>query len=333
MLSHLFRRKQVPAPLPPLPDADRLKIGLAGVGVMGRHHARLLSQIREAKLTGIADLNRGRAEELAAQYVTRGFSSADSFPPETQAVVLAVPTPAHYETAKALLNRGLHVFVEKPLTEKVEQAEELIALAQEKGLVLQVGHIERFNPAVVEMAKLAKDPVFIQSDRLGPFDSRVAHVGVVLDLMIHDIDIVLALVKDKVVKLDAVGGKIFSNHEDIAKVTLHFSRGCRADLTASRASLKKVRKIRVFQKDGYLSLDYADKSLQVVRKKEGPFKSILDLSVSHPKIEMKDALETELRHFIQCVREGKTPLVSGQHGRDALELALEIRRAMTVHSL
>jgi predicted dehydrogenase len=199
--------------------------------------------------------------------------------------------------------------------------------------VLQVGHIERFNPAVMEMARHAKDPVFIQADRLGPFDPRVAHVGVVLDLMIHDLDIVLSLVKDKVVKLDAVGGKVFSDHEDIAKVTLHFSRGCRADLSASRASLKKFRKIRVFQKDAYMSLDYGDKSLQVVRKKDGPLKSVLDLSVGHPKIEVRDALESELKHFIACVQEGKPPLVSGAHGRDALELALEVRREMKLHSL
>ncbi len=333
MMGLFTRRKKSTPPSPALPDAQRLKVGLIGVGVMGQHHARLLSGIPEAKLAGIADLNDKKAGELASQYGSRGFPSPDGFPADTRAVVLATPTPTHYAMAKALLEKGLHVFVEKPLTEKVEQAEELIHLAQSKGLVLQVGHIERFNPAVMEMAKHAQDPVFIQADRLGPFDPRVAHVGVVLDLMIHDLDIVLSLVKDKVVKLDAVGGKVFSAHEDIAKVTLHFSRGCRADLTASRASLKKFRKIRVFQKDAYMSLDYGDKSLQIVRKKDGPLKSVLDLSVSHPKIEIKDALEAELKHFISCVQEGKTPLVSGSHGRDALELALEVRREMKIHSL
>jgi predicted dehydrogenase len=300
---------------------------------MGQHHARLLSRIPEAKLVGIADLNEKKAGELAAQYGAAGHASPLSFPPDVRAVVVATPTPTHYPVAKSLLEKGLHVFVEKPLTEKVEQAEELIALAQSKGLVLQVGHIERFNPGVAEMVKHANDPVFIQADRLGPFDPRVAHVGVVLDLMIHDLDIVLALMRDKVVSLDAVGGKIFSDHEDIAKVTLRFSRGGRADLSASRASLKKFRKIRVFQKDAYMSLDYADKSLQIVRKKDGPLKSVLDLSVNHPKVEPRDALESELKHFISCVQEGKSPLVSGSHGRDALELALEVRREMKIHSL
>lgn len=332
MIHKLFKKKAPPPP-PPLPDAQRLPMGLIGVGVMGQHHARLLGRIPEAKLLAISDLNLEKASQLAAAHGAVGVSSPDQFPSAVRAAVLAAPTPAHYPLAKSLLERGLHVFVEKPLTEKVEQAEELIGLAQSKGLVLQVGHIERFNPAVMEMAKHAQDPAFIQADRLGPFDPRVAHVGVVLDLMIHDLDIVLALMRDKVVKLDSVGGKIFSDHEDIAKVTLHFSRGGRADLTASRASLKKFRKIRVFQKDAYMSLDYGDKSLQIVRKKDGPLKSVLDLSVNTPKIEVRDALESELKHFIACVREGKTPLVSGQHGRDALELALEVRREMKVHSL
>lgn len=331
MIGRLFKKK---APVvPALPDAQRLPIGLVGVGVMGQHHARLLGRIPEAKLLAIADLNVKKAAELAASHGAVGVASPGEFPPSIRAAVLAAPTPFHFILAKGLLEKGLHVFVEKPLTEKVEQAEELIALAQSKGLVLQVGHIERFNPAVMEMVRHAKDPVFIQADRLGPFDPRVAHVGVVLDLMIHDLDIVLALMRDKVVGLDAVGGKIFSDHEDIAKVTLRFSRGGRADISASRASLKKFRKIRVFQKDAYMSLDYGDKSLQIVRKKDGPLKSVLDLSVSSPKVEVRDALESELKHFISCVQEGKTPLVSGQHGRDALELALEVRREMKVHSL
>ncbi|MBL0350819.1 MAG: Gfo/Idh/MocA family oxidoreductase [Elusimicrobia bacterium] len=231
------------------------------------------------------------------------------------------------------MNRGWHCFIEKPLTERVEDAEEIIELARQKNLVLQVGHIERFNPAVVEMARQAKDPLFIEASRLGPFDPRVAHVGVVLDLMIHDIDIVLALAQDKVVRLDAVGGRVLSAHEDIVKATLFFSRGCRADISASRVSLKKFRKIRVFQKDAYLSLDYSERSLKIYRKKKDEIKSLLDIAVQRPRLEKKDPLESELRHFLQCVREGKAPLVSGSHGRDALELALEIRRSLRLHSL
>jgi predicted dehydrogenase len=215
----------------------------------------------------------------------------------------------------------------------VEQAEEVIGLAREKDLVLQVGHIERFNPAVVEMARQARDPLFIEASRLGPYDPRVAHVSVVLDLMIHDLDIVLALAQDKVVRLDAVGGRVLSAQEDIVKATLFFSRGCRADISASRVSLKKFRKIRVFQRDAYMSLDYSERSLKIYRKKREPIKSLLDVAVQRPRLEKKDPLETELRHFLACVKEGKPPLVGGRHGRDALELALEIRRSMQVHTL
>jgi predicted dehydrogenase len=300
---------------------------------MGQNHGRLLGKIPEAHLLEVTDLNSAKAADWASRHGVRYASSSDDFSADIQAAILATPTPTHYSLGKTLLERGVHLFVEKPLTEEVEEAQDLIDLAQKKGLILQVGHIERFNPAVMEMATHAQDPVFIQADRLGSYDPRVSHVGVVLDLMIHDLDIVLALVKDKVVRVDAVGGKIFSGHEDMAKVTLHFSRGCRADLTASRASLKKVRKIRVFQKDAYLSLDYSDKSLQIIRKKGGPLKSILDLSVRHPTIPPHDALEMELRHFIACIQGGKLPLVSGEHGRDARELALEILRGMKLHSL
>jgi predicted dehydrogenase len=158
-------------------------------------------------------------------------------------------------------------------------------------------------------------------------------VGVILDLMIHDIDIVLALTGDRVVRLDAVGGRVMSPHEDIVKATLHFSRGCRADLTASRVTVKTFRKIRVFQKDAYMSLDYSERSLKIYRKKRDPVRSLLDVSVSRPRIQRSDPLESEMRHFLSCVREGRAPLVAGEHGRDALELALEIRRGLRVYSL
>lgn len=321
------------APAAALPDSERLAVGVVGVGQMGQHHARLLASIPEARLAGIADLDLKRAEDLAVRHHAKAYGVPEQLPAEVKAVIIATPTPTHYALAKTFLEQGRHCFVEKPLTERVEQAEEVIELAKRKNLVLQVGHIERFNPAVVEMAKRAKDPLFIEANRLGPYDPRVAHVGVVLDLMIHDLDIVLALVKDRVVKLDAVGGRVMSPHEDIVKVTLHFSRGCRADISASRVSVKKFRKIRVFQKDAYMSLDYSDKSLQVIRKKGKELKSLLDIVIEHPKVEKRDALETELRHFVQCVKEGKPPIVGGEHGRDALELALEILKSLKLHTL
>jgi len=328
----LTRRKSVPLP-PPLPDAERVRLGVLGVGHLGQHHVRLAASLPEAKLVGIADLDVARAKKLAAQHGTEAYGDADALAGNVAAMIVATPTPSHYALTKKLLERGLHCFVEKPLTERVDEAEELIDLARQKNLVLQVGHVERFNPAVIEMAKHAKDPVFIEANRLGPYDPRVSHIGVVLDLMIHDIDIVLALTKDRVVRLDPIGAKVLSNHEDIVKATLYFSRGCRADLTASRVSLQKFRKIRVFQGDAYMSLDYAESSLKIYRKKVTVVKSLLDIAVQRPRLEKREPLLAELTHFVQCVKEGKTPLVSGQHGRDALEIALEIRRALKVHSL
>jgi predicted dehydrogenase len=328
-----FSSKKPVAAEAPVPEGERVSVGVVGVGNMGRHHARLLSGLPVARLVGVADPDLSRAQALAKEHRTHAFARAEEFPADTRAVIIAAPTPTHFPLAKSFLNRGWHCFIEKPLTERVEDAEEIIELARQKNLVLQVGHIERFNPAVVEMARQAKDPLFIEASRLGPFDPRVAHVGVVLDLMIHDIDIVLALAQDKVVRLDAVGGRVLSAHEDIVKATLFFSRGCRADISASRVSLKKFRKIRVFQKDAYLSLDYSERSLKIYRKKKDEIKSLLDIAVQRPRLEKKDPLESELRHFLQCVRDGKAPLVSGSHGRDALELALEIRRSLRLHSL
>jgi predicted dehydrogenase len=328
-----FFGKAVKAAEPPVAEADRVPIGVVGVGQMGRHHARILSTLGPARLVGIADLNLDKARELGKEHGAPAFRSADEFPPETRAVVIAAPTPAHHVLARSFLERGWHCFVEKPLTERVEDAEDIISLAREKNLVLQVGHIERFNPAVVEMVRQAKEPLFIEANRLGPYDPRVSNVSVVLDLMIHDLDIVLALAQDKVVRLDAVGGRVLSNQEDIVKATLFFSRGCRADISASRVSLKKFRKIRVFQKDAYMSLDYSERSLKIYRKKHDPIRSLLDVAIQRPRLEKKDPLETELRHFLQCVKEGKPPLVGGTHGRDALELALEIRKSMRLHSL
>ncbi len=250
---------------------------------------------------------------------------------ELDAVTIAVPTPAHFVVAKYFLERGVHCLVEKPLTSTVEEAEELIELAKKNNLTLQVGHIERFNPAVVEMAKHVKKPVFIEVSRLGPYDPRVSHVGVVLDLMIHDLDIICSMVKEPVIRLDAVGGRVISDHEDIVKATLYFQNGCRADLSASRVTLKKYRKIRVFQPDAYLSLDYSERSLKIYKRKGPVFKSLLDVEAIHPRLEKYDPLRRELEHFIYCIENGVQPLVGGEHGRNALELALEILKNMSLH--
>jgi predicted dehydrogenase len=308
-----------------------VKIGVVGVGHLGQHHVKHLAAIKDAELAGIYDANLAQAMGIGEKYHAHVFHSLEEMAAVCQAVTIAVSTPAHYDVAKFFLERGIHALVEKPLTATLPQAEELIEIAQRKGLVLQVGHIERFNPAVREMTKYVKDPAFIEVSRLGPYDPRVSHVGVVLDLMIHDLDIILSMVKEPVMRLDAVGGKVISEHEDIVKATLHFKGGCRADLSASRVTLKSYRKIRVFQPDSYISLDYSERSLKIFKKKGPALKSLTDIEIIRPRLEKLDPLQQELLHFIQCVKTGKTPLVSGEHGRDALELAFEILKNMTLH--
>jgi predicted dehydrogenase len=308
-----------------------MKIGVIGTGHLGQYHVKHLAQMKEAEFVGLFDANSHQAENIARQYKTVPFPSMESLLEAVQAVTIAVPTPYHFKVAKQCLNQGIHCLVEKPLTSTVEEAEELINLAKDKGLVLQVGHIERFNPAVVEMAKYVKKPAFIEVNRLGPYDPRVSHVGVVLDLMIHDLDILLSLIKEPVVRLDAIGGKVISPHEDIVKATLYFKGGCRADLSASRVTLKKYRKIRIFQPDSYISLDYSERSLKIFQIKGAEFKSLNDIRIIRPKLEKVDPLERELSHFVHCIKNGKAPVVSGEHGRDALELALEILKNMNVH--
>ncbi len=222
--------------------------------------------------------------------------------------------------------------IEKPFTSTIFEAEDLISLADKHKCVLQVGHIERFNPAVMEAARFIQAPRFIEVNRLGPYDPRVAGIGVVMDLMIHDLDIVLFLVGSDVTRVEAFGAKVLSDHEDIAKVRLHFANGCIADLSASRISLKKYRYIRIFQKDSYLSLDYATPQLKIYQKKAPVLRSLLDVEILKPKLSKQEPLALELDHFLQCVREGKTPLVSGKHGRDALELAREVLDNLKIHA-
>ncbi len=310
----------------------KIKTAIIGVGSLGQHHARILAKHPDSELVAIVDSDLKRSEKLAKTYNTSAFADINGLAGKAEAAVIAVPTPAHYQIARALLNAGIHCLVEKPFTSTVEEAEELIEISIKQNLVLQVGHIERFNPAVVAAMPYIKSPKFVEVNRLGPYDPRTSHIGVILDLMIHDLDMVTALVNDRIVSIEAHGAKVLSDHEDIAKVRIKFAGGCVADLSASRVSLDKYRKIRIFQPDCYISVDYAGKSLKVYRKKAGAEKvsSLLDIDVIKPKIKEEEPLYLELDHFLSCVSEGKPPLVSGQHGRNALELALEIRKNLTL---
>ena len=309
----------------------RLRLGVIGAGRMGQLHIRNAARHSGVTLAGIVETQTELGEHIARFYRTKSFVRIADLIGEIDAAIVAIPTPGHFEAGKQLLEAGIPCLIEKPIASSLAEAEALIALAEKRKTILQVGHIERFNPAVIEAAKHIDSPRFIEVNRLGPYDPRVADIGVVLDLMIHDLDIVLFLMKEPVSRVEAFGAKVLSNHEDIAKVRLTFASGCIADLSASRVSLKRYRTIRIFQKNAYLSLDYAAQKLRVYRKKSPVVKNLSDVEMLKPRLAKKQPLELELDHFIDCVREGKQPLVSGQHGRDALELAREVLEKLKVY--
>ncbi|OGS19776.1 MAG: hypothetical protein A3J83_09085 [Elusimicrobia bacterium RIFOXYA2_FULL_40_6] len=310
---------------------SQIKVCVIGVGNLGQHHARNYTQIPGVTLTGIVDVDEKRGETIAAKFKTKCYTNFREAIKNADAVSIVVPTTLHYQIGKEILSAGKHCLIEKPFTTEVSHAEELIQLARKNSLVLQIGHIERFNGAILSLQKHIKNPKFIESDRLGPYDPRVSDVGVVLDLMIHDLDIIPFLAGSKVKDLEAFGTKIFSKHEDIVKVRLRFHNGCIADLSASRASYGKYRKLRVFQPDAYISVDYATQRYRLYKKKSLEVASMKDIEISSPKVERIEPLRKELEHFIDCVREGKSPIVTGEYGKDALELALEVLNKLQIH--
>ncbi len=310
-----------------------IETAVIGVGHLGQHHARILHELPGSKLVGIADMDEKRVKQIAKSCKTTPYSYYKDLFGKVKAVVIAVPTPLHYQIGKDCLEAGIHCLIEKPLTQDVQQAEELVQLAQEKNLILQVGHVERFNPAVIEARKFVKEPKFIEVNRLGPYDPRTSHIGVVLDLMIHDLDIVLYLVGSKVKTLEAFGAKVLTDHEDIAKCRLRFENGCIVDLSASRISLEQYRKIRIFQSDAYISVDYARKDLKIYKKKKAQVKSFTDIEIIKPRLHVEEPLKLELKHFLECIEQGKKPHVSGEHGRDALELGKEILDQLHLHEV
>ena len=326
---------------------SEIRLGVIGTGSMGKNHARIFGELPNVKFTAVFDQNTDTAHEIASRYGATPSASLDAFADAVDAATIATPTVTHFEIAKTLLECGKHVLVEKPFTETPEQARELCDLAQSRGLVLQVGHIERFNPVMPALEKRLTAPRFIEATRLSPYPGRSLDVGVVLDVMIHDLEIILHLVRSPWTQVDAVGVAILSKREDIANVRIRFENGCVANITASRISQEKVRKIRVFQPDAYLSLDYQKQDgylLRIARddEKESTFISkIFGLAtdativtefagkriVREPvAIEKDEPLKRELISFVECARAGVQPKVSGREATAALELALEITR-------
>jgi predicted dehydrogenase len=291
---------------------------------MGINHARIYSELEGSTLTAIYDLDTAAATAAAKKYRAHAATSLEEFASLVDAATICTPTITHHQIGKALLEKGVHLLVEKPIADTPANARELSSLAAAKGCVLQVGHIERFNPVLAALEKKLKNPRFLEVTRLSPYPNRSTDIGVVLDLMIHDIEIILHIVRSPVVSIDPVGISVLSKDEDIANVRFHFANGCVANVTASRISRDKVRKIRVFQENAYLSLDYQKQDGVMFRLIEGP--KGREIVRDKVEVERGEPLKIELAAFLECAREGGTPKVTGTGAADALDIALEITR-------
>jgi predicted dehydrogenase len=307
---------------------SRLRVGVVGVGALGQHHARVYAGLPEAELVGVVDRNAERAAAAAEKHGARVFATAEALAAEVDAVSVAVPTIDHHRISRPLLAAGKGVLVEKPMTVTLDEADDLIAAAGGSGAVLQVGHVERFNPAVDVVRSIAQKPRFIEVHRLGSFSPRSLDIDVVLDLMIHDLDIVLAMDGSPAVQVDAVGVPVLTGKVDIANARLRFASGLIANVTASRVSAEKVRKFRVFSERLYVSADFAARETQVYRLVPGAG-GRPEISVDRTAAPDVEPLQRQLSAFVQAVRERSAPLVSGPDGRRALALAHEILARMS----
>jgi predicted dehydrogenase len=299
---------------------SKLRVGVVGVGHIGKNHARLYAELPAAEFTAIYDTDRAVAEERATEFGVKAVASLEEFANEIDAASIATPTSTHFEIGRQLLERGKHLLVEKPITDNAAHATQLAELAAARGLVLQVGHVERFNPVLSALEKRLTNPRFIEAHRLSPYPNRSTDIGVVLDLMIHDLEIILHLVRSPAQTIDAVGVPVLSRGEDIANARIRFENGCVANITSSRISPEQMRKIRVFQEDVYLSLDYQNQSGEMYRR------TAKGLDREEVEIEREEPLKRELAAFIECAMTGRAPKVSGFQAAAALELAVEITK-------
>lgn len=303
-----------------------LRAAVIGVGYLGRFHAQKYRDHAEATLVGVVDASPARSAEVAAEVGCPAFTDYRELFGRVDLVSIAVPTQYHHAVARDCLAHGIHVLLEKPITQTVAEADELIGLAGERGLVLQVGHLERFNPAVRALQGVLKNPLFIESHRLAPFKPRGTDVNVVLDLMIHDIDILLSLVGHPVTTVNSVGVPVLSGEVDIANARLQFANGCVANVTASRASRETMRKVRIFQQDAYITIDYQNRSIAIYRRQPGAnlIPGLPDIAVEERTFAQGDALRDEIDAFVSAVRDDTPPVVSGEDGKRALEVATQI---------
>jgi predicted dehydrogenase len=304
---------------------QKIRAAVIGVGYLGRFHAQKYAAAADCELVGVCDARAEARDAVAAELGTRAFADYRELLGHVDAVSVVTPTPLHFEVARDCLNASAHVLVEKPITEAAAQARELIALAARLGRILQVGHLERFNSAILAAEPHLKSPRFIECHRLAPYRERGTDVNVVLDLMIHDIDIVQTIVGAPISGIDAIGTPVFSDEIDIANARIRFANGCVCNATASRVSLKTERKMRVFEDDAYLSLDLQQKILTVIRKRApGDAVNALPVSIEEQSLEPGDALKAEIDSFLACIRSGSAPVVPGEAGLRALETATRI---------
>ena len=304
-----------------------LRLGVVGVGHLGKHHARIAAGVAGARLTAVADTQRDRAVAAAAAAGAKVFEDYRDLFGQVDAVTVAAPTDKHHEIALAFLERGVSVLVEKPITRSLTEADALIAAAKQSGVTLATGHTERYNPAVAAVMPLVSTPRFIEVHRLGVFPDRSLDIDVVFDLMIHDLDIILALVKSEVSAIEAVGVPVLTDKFDIANARLRFASGCIANITASRISRERVRKIRFFQPDAYISIDYAEQSVEGYRLKRRDGQRP-EIQGGQLPVAREEPLKREIEDFVGAVRDKRAPLVSGEDGRRALALAQAIADKM-----
>jgi predicted dehydrogenase len=302
-----------------------LRAAVIGVGYLGRFHAQKYAAMEGVELAAVVDADPERAREIAAPLGTRALTDYRELLGKVDAVSVAVPTPLHYAVGREFLENGADCLIEKPITTSLEEADALIGLAREKGRILQAGHLERYNPAVVALDGVITRPFFIEAHRLALFKPRCTDVSVVLDLMIHDIDLILSFVKSGIHEIRAAGASVISDHVDIANARMEFENGCVANITASRISMKTERKIRVFQRDAYVSVNFADRSITVVRPGQGPGDSVIPgTDIRQISFDQGDALEAEIAAFMHSSRTREAPEVPGEAGRDALKAALTV---------
>lgn len=301
----------------------KLRVGVIGTGYLGKFHAEKYAQMADVNLVGVVDVDKEKADKIANKYGTDSFLSHKDLLDKVDAVSIVVPTVYHYEVAEDFLIKGVDVLIEKPMTTTLKEADKLLSYAESRGLIIQVGHLERFNPVVTALQGTLEDPMFIETHRLSFYKERGTDVSVVLDLMIHDIDLISNFVKSEIKNIYASGAPVISEHVDIANARLEFENGCIANITASRISIKNERKIRLFQKNAYISVDFANHNITIIRKNDNKQDGVIPgMEIKHMGFSQTDALNDELLSFVRAVKSREDPEVTGKMGRDALNIAL-----------